>query len=42
MKYLYFMAMALLLAACGNNKSNEGKSEVILPEGEFTYNVLAK
>ena len=38
MRYLYFIAVALLLVACGNEK----KSEVILPEGEFTYNVPCK
>ena len=42
MRYLYFIAAALLLVACGNNKCNEKQSEVILPEGEFTYNVPCK
>ena len=42
MRYLYFVAVALLLVACGNNKCNEKTSEVVLPEGEFTYNVPCK
>ena len=42
MKYLYLAAMALLLAACVNNNSNVKNNEVILPEGEFTYNLPCK
>ena len=33
MRYLYLVAVALLLVACGNNKCNKKQSEVILPEG---------
>ena len=42
MRYLYFVAVTLILAACGNNKNNGENNGVILPEGEFTYNLPCK
>lgn len=45
MKYIYLLISTLMLAACGNcNKGTceDEKSEIILPEGEFTYNLPCK
>mgnify|MGYP003310779406 CR=1 FL=1 len=43
MKYIYFAVLALLFASCNCGKSGETVApEVVLPEGEFTYNLPCK
>lgn len=42
MKFLFLAISMLLMAACGNNHQescDNKKTEVVLPEGEFTYNL---